>query len=98
MSKSLQLYRKLFSVINDLPVRPIQKKLRHNIRQVFDLYKSPQSCTELSSLHRDAEAAIQVLLWFRSLPEVQEIASTVLDYWVMLQNIIRLADSILNVA
>ena len=70
MSKSLRLYRKLSSAVNSLPAQPIRRKLRYNIRQVFDLYRSPSSCTELAGLHRDAEAAIQVILWFKGLPEV----------------------------
>lgn len=70
MSESLQLYRKLLRAVNDIPVKPIQRKLIYNIRQLFDLYRLPQPDTELNQLHRDAEAAIQVLKWFRNLPQV----------------------------
>ena len=70
MSESLQLYRKLLKAVNGIPVRPIQRKLSYNIRQLFDLYRLPQPGTELIQLHRDAEAAVQVLKWFRNLPQV----------------------------
>lgn len=70
MSESLQLYRKLLRAVNGIPVRPIQRKLSYNIRQLFDLYRLPQPGTELTQLHLDAEAAVQVLKWFRNLPQV----------------------------
>ena len=71
MSKSLQLYRTLLRAVNAVPVRPIQRKLTYNIRQLFDLYRVPQPGTDLNKLHQDAEAATQVLRWFSKLPQVK---------------------------
>lgn len=70
MSESLHLYRKFHRVVKQLPVAPVQNKLKYNVRQLFDLYRPPQTAAELHRLHSDTEAAIQVLLWFRTLPQV----------------------------
>lgn len=71
MSESLHLYRKLLVAVKGIPVQPIQRKLRYNIRELFDLYSSPQTDSELEKLHRDAQAAVQVLNWFKTLPQVR---------------------------
>lgn len=73
MSESLRLYRILHRAINQLPVAPIQKKLRYNTRQLFDLYRSPQTTADLQQLHSDTRAAIEILTWFRKLPQVHYV-------------------------
>ena len=70
MSKSLHLYRDLHRTAARLPVCPVQRKLKYNIRQLFDLYRSDQSTAKLTVLHADAKAAIEVIQWFNHLPKV----------------------------
>ena len=69
MTQSLRLYRDLVRTAARLPVGPVQRKLRYNTRQLFDLYRSEQSPTLLAQLHQDAEAAIVVIEWFNNLPQ-----------------------------
>ena len=76
MSRSIRLYRDLIAAANEISVRPVQRKLKYNIRQLFDLYKPVQSHDQLAELHKDAEAAIQVIKWFKLLPEVVAICAS----------------------
>ncbi len=70
MSQSLHLYRELHRTAGRLPVDPVRRKLKYNIRQLFDLYRLDQSSGQLADLHQDAEAAIEVIHWFNCLPKV----------------------------
>ena len=70
MSRSIRLYRALIAAAADLPVAPLQRKVKRNIRDLFDLYKSVQSDVQIAELHQDAEAAIEVIRWLNNLPEV----------------------------
>ncbi|KAL0026445.1 hypothetical protein WJX79_010345 [Trebouxia sp. C0005] len=69
MSQSIHLYRDLFRNAARLPVGPVQRKLKYNIRQLFDLYRADQPSGQLAELHRDCEAAIHVIQWFIHLPK-----------------------------
>lgn len=69
MSQSIRLYRDLFRNAARLPVEPVQRKLKYNIRQLFDLYRADQASGQLAELHRDGEAAIHVIQWFIHLPK-----------------------------
>lgn len=69
MTESLRLYRHLHRTAAKLPVGPVQRKLKYNIRQLFDLYRSEESPSHLAQLHKDAEAAVLVIQWFNSLPK-----------------------------
>lgn len=70
MSRSIQLYRSLIATASEIPVLPVQRKLKYNIRELFDLYKPVQSSDEIADLHKDAEAAIEIIKWLKHLPEV----------------------------
>ena len=70
MSRSIQLYRALIAAADEVSVGPVQRKLKYNIRELFDLYKPVRSSEHVAELHKDAEAAIQVIKWFKHLPEV----------------------------
>ena len=72
MSRSIHLYRALIGAAADLPVAPLQRKVKHNIRHLFDLYKSVRSDDQIAELHQDAEAAIEVIRWLNHLPEVNK--------------------------
>ena len=69
MPDSRRLYRELLKTAARLPVGPVQRKLKYNIRQLFDLYRSEDSPTHLARLHKDAEAAVLVIEWFNTLPK-----------------------------
>ena len=69
MQDSRRLYRELFRTAARLPVGPVQRKLKYNIRQLFDLYRSVDSASCLALLHKDAEAAVLVIQWFNTLPK-----------------------------
>ena len=73
MSRSIQLYRALIAAADEISVGPVQRKLKYNIRELFDLYKPVKSPDQIAQLHKDAEAAIQVIQWFKHLPEVVAI-------------------------
>lgn len=78
MSQSIHLYRDLFRNAARLPVGPVQRKLKYNIRQLFDLYRADQPSGQLAELHRDCEAAIHVIQWFIHLPKVT--SSPLIEY------------------
>ena len=67
MTASLQLYRELLRAAARLPVLPIQRKVKVNIRQVCDLYKLEESPQEVAQLHKDGQAALVVIRWINSL-------------------------------
>ena len=69
MQNSRHLYRELLKTAARLPVGPIQRKLKYNTRQLFDLYWLEDSPTHLAQLHKDAEAAVLVIEWFNTLPK-----------------------------
>lgn len=67
MQDSRRLYRKLLRTATKLRVGPVQRKLKYNIRQVFDLYRLEDSPSHLAQLHKDAKAAVLVIEWFHTL-------------------------------
>ena len=69
MQDSRRLYRELLRTSARLPVGPVERKLKYNIRQVFDLYRSEVSPSHLAQLHKDAKAAAVVIDWFNALPK-----------------------------
>lgn len=69
MTNSLHLYRELHRTAAKLPVAPVRRKLKYNIRQLFDLYRAEQPSGQLAELHRDAKAGVEVIQWFNRLPK-----------------------------
>ena len=69
MQDSRRLYRELLKTAARLPVGPVQRKLKYNIRQLFDLYWSEDSPSHLAQLHKDTVAAVVVIEWFNTLPK-----------------------------
>lgn len=69
---SIQLYRRLLRALKDaeapLPA-PVARKLAFNIRQLFDFYRGA-SVNTTHDLHEDGAAALRLLRWLRTLPEV----------------------------
>lgn len=69
MQESRRAYRELLKTAAKLPVGPVQRKLKYNFRQLFDLYRSEDSPHQLAQLHKDAKAAVLVIQWFTTLPK-----------------------------
>lgn len=69
MQDSRRLYRELLRTATKLRVGPVQRKLKYNIRQVFDLYRLEDSSSHLAQLHKDGKAAVLVIEWFNTLPK-----------------------------
>lgn len=69
MQDSRRLFRELLKSAARLPVGPVQRKLKYNIRQLFDLYSSEDSPSHLALLQKDAVAAVVVIEWFNTLPK-----------------------------
>lgn len=72
---SIQLYRQLFRAAKAFPVQPVGRKIAYNCRELFDWYRQESRPEELQSLHEDAHAALRVISWMRTLPEVVQITS-----------------------
>ena len=67
---SLLLYRALLRAVKDFPVRPVARKLHHNIREVFEIYKKEKYGNKIERLHLDGKAALRVIAFLRHLPKV----------------------------
>jgi Complex 1 protein (LYR family) len=72
---SKQLYRQLLRAAKDFPVQPVGRKIAYNCRELFDWYRREKRKEELQSLHGDAHAALRVIGWMRTLPEVVRVTS-----------------------
>lgn len=69
---SIQLYRRLLRALKDAEAPlpgPVARKLAFNIRQLFDFYRGA-SVNTTHDLHDDGAAALRLLRWLRTLPEV----------------------------
>ena len=51
-------------------MKPVSRKLHHNIREVYEIYKEENSSEKIERLHGDGEAALRVIAFLRHLPEV----------------------------
>lgn len=69
MSVVLSLYRQIRREASLLPSLPVRKKVLRNAELVFRLYRDVES----AELIRDAEAAVRVLRWLRTLPQVGQL-------------------------
>lgn len=67
---ALGLYRRLLRDAHHFPVAPIKRKLLYNVREMYDLHKQETDLAEIERLIGDGEAALRVLSWMKSLPEV----------------------------
>lgn len=65
-----RLYRRLLREISDVPVGPIRRKLKHNVRVIFESHKAETNPDELERLKANAWSAVRVLSWLKCLPEV----------------------------
>ncbi len=72
----LALYRKLLRAVKDFPVAPVARKLRHNIREVFEVHKAEQDPSNIERLHSDGGAALRVIAFLRQLPQVAHTISS----------------------
>lgn len=53
-----------------MSVGPIRRKLKQNVRVVFDLHKAETCPDEVERLKANAWSAVRVLRWLKRLPEV----------------------------
>lgn len=67
---SIHLYRKLLRDARHFPVLPIRRKLRYNYREMFDLHREETCSQNIKELMQAGHAALRVLAWLKSLPEV----------------------------
>jgi hypothetical protein len=68
---SLALYRKLVRSASQFPVKPVGRKVLHNIREVFEVHREEKKHNKIFHLQGNAEAALRVLAFLRHLPEVR---------------------------
>ena len=60
-------------------VQPVRKKVCHNTREVFDLYRAETDASVIAGLHDAGNALVRVIAWLRKLPEV--FARPLSRYW-----------------
>lgn len=81
---SIAVYRQLLRSAACFPVKPVARKLKFNIREVFRVHREEKSPTKITKLHGDAEAALRVLAFLKELPEVSESEAAIALFLVFL--------------
>ncbi len=68
---SLYLYRRLLRDISGFPVGPVRRKLKINVRLLFEVHSGETNPDQVTHLRSNALAAVRVLAWLKSVPKVQ---------------------------
>lgn len=72
MNQGVQLYRALLRSLRqaDALPAPLKSKAAFNVRQLFEFYRNRADPTTAESLLEDGRAALRLLQWLRTLPQV----------------------------
>lgn len=72
MNQGVHLYRALLRSLRqaDALPAPLKSKAAFNVRQLFDFYRNRADPTTAESLLEDGRAALRLLQWLRTLPQV----------------------------
>ena len=69
--ESLHLYRLFLRHTAQISATPVQRKLRYNAHQIWAFYREVRDPETLSTLHEEARAAVRVLRFLETLPQVR---------------------------